>query len=171
MTPQQTRKQRLQAGLSMPELLLVLAVMGILAALSVSSGAEILARQRLEAATRRLDQGLQLARAEAQRLGQACGMSLGATGWQATALTGSLPPCLPERQGLAEGIDEQRVQLSHNLPAQLRLSRNGLVLDGGTVVLSSAGTALQRCWVMALPLGITRLGRYSQGSCVPDSTL
>jgi hypothetical protein len=35
--------------------------------------------------------------------------------------------------------------------------------DGGTVVISAAGTELRRCLVMSLPLGVVRLGRYEGG--------
>ncbi len=58
------------------------------------------------------------------------------------------------------------VELHHNLPAALRFSSNGLVLDGGLVVLASAGTPL-------------RLGRYAgpdggppeSAACEPDPLL
>ena len=50
--------------------------------------------------------------------------------------------------------------IGSNLPGALRFSSNGLVLDGGTVVISAAGTELRRCLVMSLPLGVVRLGRY-----------
>jgi len=53
----------------------------------------------------------------------------------------------------------------------LRFSANGLVLDGGTVLISASGGAVVRCLVMSLPLGITRLGRYSGGLCEADSSL
>jgi hypothetical protein len=46
------------------------------------------------------------------------------------------------------------VKLHHNLPAALRFSSNGQVL-------ASAGTPLWHCLVMALPLGLVRLGRYA----------
>ncbi len=64
-------------------------------------------------------------------------------------------------------------------PAALRFSSNGLVIDGGTVVLASAGTLLRRCLVIALPLGLVRLGRYAgpdgglaeSAACEPDPLL
>jgi hypothetical protein len=83
----------------------------------------------------------------------------------------SLAPCLQTLESLKEPIAAGEVQLVHNFPAVLRFSSNGLVLDGGTAVLSSSGTTLQRCLVMALPLGITRLGRYRNGGCQPDPSL
>jgi len=48
-------------------------------------------------------------------------------------------------------------------------SANGLVIDGGVVVLSHSGTGLRRCLVMALPLGLVRLGRYDADPAGPLS--
>jgi prepilin-type N-terminal cleavage/methylation domain-containing protein len=157
-------------GFSLAELLVALAIAGLLAVLGWSGGRETLVRQRLEAATRRLDQGIQRGRAEAQKLGRPCGLSLQPEGWEPPAAS-SLAPCLQTLQSLKEPIAAGEVQLTHNFPAVLRFSSNGLVLDGGTAVLSASGTTLQRCLVMALPLGITRLGRYRSGSCEPDPAL
>ena len=157
-------------GFSLAELLVGLAILGLLVALGWSGGSETLARQQLESATRRLDQGIQRARAEAQRQGRPCGLSLQDQGWSPPA-GGQLPPCVNTLQSLKEPIAAGEVELIHNFPAVLRFSSNGLVLDGGTAVLSRSGTALQRCLVMALPLGITRLGRYRSGGCEPDPSL
>ena len=157
-------------GFSLPELLVALVVLGLLAAMAFGTGGEQLARQRLEAATRRLEQGLQRARAEAQASGRACGLSLIGNAWGAPS-TGALPPCRPGLEGLQEPIAAGELRLEHNLPAVLRFSANGLVLDGGTVVLSTRGTALRRCLVLALPLGITRLGRDRGQGCEQDPTL
>jgi prepilin-type N-terminal cleavage/methylation domain-containing protein len=162
------------AGFSLPELLVAITVLGLLAALCVGGGHESLARQRLEAALRRLDQGIQRARAEAQQRGQPCGLSLRAgpdgTGWGPPG-DGSLPPCQRSLEALQEPIGGGAVQVEHNLPAVLRFTANGLVLDAGTVVLRTAGTDLRRCLVMALPLGITRLGRERGEGCEADAQL
>ncbi|NDD69740.1 MAG: prepilin-type N-terminal cleavage/methylation domain-containing protein [Synechococcaceae bacterium WB9_4xC_028] len=158
------------SGFSLAELLVGVAILALLAALGWAGGSESLARQRLEAATRRLDQGIQRGRAEAQKQGRPCGLSLQEEGWAPPA-GGVMPPCLHTLESLKEPIAAGEVQLSHNFPAVLRFSSNGLVLDGGTAVLQAAGTSLQRCLVMALPLGITRLGRYQAGRCEPDPSL
>jgi hypothetical protein len=63
------------------------------------------------------------------------------------------------------------VQLRHNLPDAVRFTSNGLVLDGGTVVVNAPGTALERCVVMSLPLGVVRMGRWLDGECRPDPSL
>jgi hypothetical protein len=152
------------------ELLVGIVILGLLAALGWSGGSETLARQRVEAAMRRLDQGIQRGRAEAQKLGRPCGLTLQREGWMPPAPT-SLSPCLQTLASLKEPIAAGEVRLVHNFPAVLRFTSNGLVLDGGTAVLSAPGTTLQRCLVMALPLGITRLGRYRSGGCEPDPSL
>ena len=164
------KREARMTGFSLAELLVGVAIVGLLAALGWSGGAETLARQRLEAATRRLDQGIQRGRAEAQKLGRSCGLSLTSHGWMPPG-GGVLPPCLQTLESLREPITAGEVRLSHNFPAVLRFSSNGLVLDGGMAVLQAPGTSLQRCLVMALPLGITRLGRYQGGRCEPDSSL
>ena len=162
------------AGFSLVELLVAITLLGVVAALALGGGHETLARQRLEAALRRLDQGVQRARAEAQQRGQPCGLSLQAgpdgPGW-GPPNDGSLPPCQRSLEPLQEPIGGGGVQVEHNLPAVLRFSANGLVLDGGTVVLRSPGTPLRRCWVMALPLGMTRLGRERGQGCEADPQL
>lgn len=170
MTVAERQGRGLQAGFSLPELLVALVIVGLLAALGFSGGVETLARQRLEVALRRLDQGIQRARAEAQRRGVACGLSLKGAAW-APPSVGELPPCQHNEESLQEPMAAGVLQVEHNLPAVLRFSSNGLVLDGGTVVLSTEGTALRRCLVLALPLGITRLGRDRGQGCEQDPTL
>ena len=120
----------------------------------LSSSQEQRHRQRVEAVASEWLAGIQLARAEADRRQPACGLSLAARGWQEPS-DGNLPAC-----ATALKVFSDEVNLVHNFPATLRFSANGLVIDGGVVVLSKAGTGLRRCLVLALPLGLVRLGRY-----------
>lgn len=166
-------------GFSLVELLVGVSVLGLLAVLALNSGGEAVARQRLEASARSLGQGIERARREAIRRGQPCGLTLELRGWQAPS-GGELASCMgsqehgPNASGNSwlEASDLAGLELVHNLPGVVRFSSNGLVLDGGTVVLGARGTALRRCLVMALPLGVVRVGRYrgmpSQG---PNSSL
>ena len=164
-------------GLCLVEVLIAAAIMAILAGIAYGSGGDAVARQRLEAATRRLGIGIDRGRLAALRNSQPCSLSLGPGGWQAP-LDGSAV-CAGAPMGLGEGVADGEVQVRHNFPEALRFSSNGLVLDGGTVVLTSPGTRLQRCLVMALPLGIVRVGRYGANpaagpmaeACTPDSQL
>ena len=42
----------------------------------------------------------------------------------------------------------------------IRVSANGLLLDGGTTVLSHEGVDRSLCLVVSLPLGVSRVGTY-----------
>jgi len=166
-------------GFSLAELLVGVSIVGLLAVLALNSGGEAVARQRLEASARSLGQGIEGGRREAIRRGQPCGLTLGLRGWQAPN-GGELASCTGSQESgrnssgnsWLDASDLAGLELVHNLPSVVRFSSNGLVLDGGTVVLGARGTALRRCLVMALPLGIVRVGRYrglpSQG---PNSSL
>jgi len=157
-------------GFSLVELLVVAVLLGATALISFRQAGQALAQERVESASRRLTQGLEQGRLAAVRSGSPCGMSLGQEGWQ-PAQDASLPACTGLLTLHGEGIDLGEVRMEHNFPALVRFSSNGLVLDGGTVRLSAPGTELVRCLVMALPLGVVRLGRWQQGSCQPDGTL
>lgn len=167
-----------QAGFSLVELLVVVAILSLLLGLAWRGGSETLARQRLEAASRRLAQGIERARAEARRLGRPCALALGTAGWESGS-GGTLLPCRTASGALLEAESPHALRVQHNLPPLLRLTANGLVLDGGTVVLALAGTTLRRCLVMALPLGVVRQGRYIgdlesaplASACVVDEAL
>lgn len=158
------RGQRAPAW-TMAELLIAAALLLLLAAWASRGGAEALARQRLQTASQRLVGGLEEARAAAVREGQPCGMRLGSSGWDGPSAS-QLRACGGVAAGLAEAVE-----LSHNLPDPVRFTANGLVLDGGTVWLRSQGTALVRCVVVSLPLGVTRVGRQGPGGCEPETLL
>lgn len=161
-------------GCSLPELLLTAALLTVLAGMSFGSAVQALARQRLEGATRRLGQGLEQARAMAEQRGEPCAIRLLANGWNAPA--GGLPSCLPAEQLDGELTHDDSVALRHNLPEPVRISANGLPIDGGTLVVQAAGVSQQRCLVLALPLGVVRSGRYTgpsngavnSSACLPD---
>lgn len=165
------------SGVSLVELLVGLALALLLAMLALQGSSEPLARQAVEGVSRRIAQGLELGRADARRLAQPCGLQLATGGWLAPSDPG-LPPCRRALLTLQEPLARQ-VQLAHNFPGPVRFSSRGLAIDGGTVVISAEGTPLRRCLVLALPLGVIRLGRYSgdpaqtpeSAACKPDASL
>jgi len=154
---------RLSTGFSLPELLLAVALLAILAAIALPSGQGALARMRVEAASRGVLLAIERERDRALRQGRSASLAVDGAG------------------GLVEQLAAEHggVELRHNLPAQLRFSANGLLIDGGTVVVAAAGTPLRRCVVWSLPLGVLRLGQYGAepagvlqaGQCLPDTTL
>ncbi|MFZ9620146.1 MAG: GspH/FimT family pseudopilin [Prochlorococcaceae cyanobacterium] len=169
--------QRADAGMTLPELLLALVVLALMAALGWSGMGRQLARSRVEAAARQLAVGLEQARNAAEAAGTPCALVLGSAGWAeptSAASWSELPPCQLSERRLAQGV-----QLRHNLPAALRIASNGLVLDGGTVVVAADGTDLRRCLVVSLPLGVVRMGRSNAAAgaairsvdCVADPSL
>jgi prepilin-type N-terminal cleavage/methylation domain-containing protein len=165
-----TKAKNHSSGFTLVELLVTLAVLMLLAGLAMSYGSAGLARLRVEMASRRVLLGLEEGRNAALRNGQACGLQLGDNGWQAPA-SNSLAPCPGVNVPLVEGSDVSLVEVEHNLPNTVRFTSNGLVLDGGTVVVRSDGTELERCVVVSLPLGVTRVGRMASGSCQRDLSL
>ena len=145
--------------MTLTELMLGLSLLGLMGSVGLAQGSQVLLDQRLESATRLLDQGLQRARREAQRRGAPCGLRLSPAGWSSPP-PGTLPPCLAAQQPLPEGG-----AVAHTFPELLRFTANGLVLDGGTAVLGATAHSSRRCLVMSLPLGITRLGQFREGRC------
>ena len=170
--------RRSTAGFSLVELMVTVAVVGTIASLAVPRNAFERAQLQLDAAARRLQLGLERARLAARRAQQACGISLGNKAWlepELHALPGDLPPCSGFGLALQEAIEQGSIQLHSNLPDVIRVSANGLLLDGGTTVLSHEGVAHSLCLVVSLPLGVSRVGLY-QGDLpelgeAPRSTL
>lgn len=153
------------AGFSLVELLVAVAIVGILAAIAVVHAGADHDRLLLESAARRLQLGLERARVSARRDQQACGISLTGNGWSTSPqelASQTLRPCSAGSLVLHEPGVQASVALHTNLPAVVRVSANGLLLDGGTTVLSHPRVATSRCLVLSLPLGISRIGVYSE---------
>ena len=76
---------------------------------------------------------------------------------------------------LEEAFEQGPIRMHTNLPDVIRVSANGLLLDGGTTVISHERLDQSRCLVVSLPLGVSRVGTY-QGDLpelgeAPRSTL
>lgn len=158
------------SGHSLAELLVSVGLLALLGLPALKLAGGSLAAQRVESVSRRVVLGLEYGRAAAQRSGQPCALRLDQEGW-GEPLGGSLPACAGVRLLLGGDGDESGVQLRHNLPAAVRFTSNGLVLDGGTVVVAAPGTPLVRCVVMSLPLGVVRMGRWIEDECRSDPSL
>ena len=151
--------------MSLVELLTAVAIAGILAGTSINASRRPLAHQRLLAAARQLELGIEQARDQAMDQQAPCALALGEAGWIAPD-DGSLPACTHATGPLLAGYRGDGLQLKHNITA-LQFTSNGLVLGGGTVRLAIDGLAQERCVVISLPLGITRRGLWNEGQCLP----
>ena len=161
-------------GFTLVECLVVVALLGILATLAIPSSSAVQRRLELDSGLRRLRLGLDRGRMAAERNRQPCALQLSASGWQ-PPLTGDLPVCRGGVTALSEtGAGD--LELRSNLPDAVRFSTNGLVLDGGLVVLSHPSHGRALCLVIGLPLGISRSGVYrgdpgaslSSALCLPS---
>ena len=170
--------RRASAGFSLVELMVTVAVVGIIASLALPNSASDRDQLQLDAAARRLQLGLERARLAARRTQQACGISLGSEAWlepEQLDLPGELAPCSGVGLALQEVREQGLIRVQTNLPTVIRVSANGLLLDGGTTVLSHERLDRSLCLVVSLPLGVSRVGTY-QGDLpalgeAPRSTL
>jgi len=161
------------SGMTLPELLVAVLVLGLMATVGLGGVGRSLARTRVEAAARQLAVDLEQARSNAEAAGTPCALELTPQGWSQDPAS-PLPPCRVDAASL-----QQQVQVNHNLAGPLRIASNGLLLDGGTVVVAAAGSDLQRCLVVSLPLGVVRSGRTQappgakprSSDCVVDPSL
>ena len=153
-------------GHTLPELLIAAALVVVAMPLLFGAASSQQAQLRVEGTLRRLALGLELGRVIALRRGSACGLALDGGQWQAPGAAG-LPACTAQLDP-EEGLLPPGVQVEHTLPALVRFSSNGLVLDGGTLVVRAEGTDLARCLVISPPLGVVRLGRYEGSACRPE---
>jgi hypothetical protein len=155
-------------GHTLPELLIAAALLAVVMPLLFGAASGQQARLGVESTLRRLAFGLEMGRVVALRQGSPCVLALEGGSWQAPGAA-SLPGCAGAELSLEEGVVPAGVEVEHNLPALVRFSSNGLVLDGGTLVVRAEGTAVARCLVISPPLGVVRLGRYEASTCLPES--
>ena len=155
--------RRANAGFSLVELMVTVAVVGIIASLSTPNSATERDRLQLDAAVRRLQLGLERARLAARRAQQACGISLARDSWEQPEqqhVPAALVSCSGVGLALQEAFEQGPIRVHTNLPDVIRVSANGLLLDGGTTVISHERVARSLCLVVSLPLGVSRVGVY-----------
>ena len=110
------------------ELLTAVVVVGILAGTSINASRRPLAHQRLLAAARQLELGIEQARDQAMDQQSPCALALGQVGWL-EPIDGPLPGCTQAVGPLLAGDRAAALQLDHNIQ-KLQFTSNGLVLGG-----------------------------------------
>ena len=171
--------------MSVIEQLIVVSLLGVLASIPIVTGRSDHDQLQLDASARRLQVGIDRARSIARREQRACGLSLNEEGFTAPdqeILPASFPACPGIGMALQEEFGQGPIVLNTNLPSVLRITANGLLLDGGIAVLSHQRLAKSRCLVVSLPLGVSRIGSYQDplppeggrllsSRCLPDVAL
>jgi prepilin-type N-terminal cleavage/methylation domain-containing protein len=155
-------------GFSLVECLIVVMILAGFSLIGLRMATSFLAGERVEAATRRIADGLELGRLAAIRSARACGLRLAGTGgWQAPE-AGRVQACSMVRVDQGDGSALGDLQLEHNLPDVVRFTSNGLIIDGGTIKVTEPGAGFTRCLVISLPLGVVRVGRWDSEQCHSD---
>ena len=156
-------------GFSVMELLVAIVLLGILATLALPLSVRDQHRLELESGLRRLRVGLARGRLAALRTQSPCALRLSDGGWMAPASL-ALPACVGASTGLVEPSMTPVLRMHSTLPDAVRFTANGLVLDGGLVVLRHPRLSTPGCLVIGLPLGITRTGVYHRDPSVELSS-
>lgn len=156
---------RKEAGFSLVELLITAVLLSLLAGLVLPRSQNWLARQRRDGAVQSLFHGLEVSRAGALAKGKSCAMALTESGW-GEPLNSSSPTCsgINDLSATAPGL-----HITTNMTRDLEIGPTGLLTGGGgTVVVGHRDLAMERCFVIALPLGTVRTGVYDndQQRCV-----
>lgn len=166
------------SGFTLVELMVTVALLGLMAALGLGGSSEQLARLQVDAAARRLVVGIERGRDAAERTGQECALELNPDGWFGRANAVSLA-CVGADTPLTESFLPSNLLVGSSFSGALRFTANGLAIDGGTVVVGHVDTTLVRCLVISPPLGVMRVGRYAGAlmaspkaeQCLPDPLL
>lgn len=142
-------------GITLIETLVVTIIIGILAAIGVPNLLGLLSRNRVNEALTKIDGSIKESQRQAMRQGKVCRVNIDPAN---NTISGNPTNCLLNSRKIGNNIDI-RTNLSGS-PPNISFSAKGSTTKSGTIVVSSATTNLQRCFVISLGLGITRTGEY-----------
>ncbi|MEM7758913.1 MAG: GspH/FimT family protein [Cyanobacteria bacterium P01_A01_bin.40] len=143
-------------GFTLIELIIVLIILGIVAAISVPNFFALLSRYQVNNALEQLLGGIRETQQQAMHQGILCTVNIDIN---TKRLTGSPNGCLLNERNI-----DNDITIRTNIPGanpNITFSPKGNTTRMGTIVLSSNSTDLQKYFVISLGLGIMRTGDYS----------
>lgn len=143
-------------GFTLIELLVAVVILGILAALGTPSLLGLFARFRVKLSIHELEGAIKESQRQAMRLGRLCRVNIQPG---TNVISGNPSQCLLNNRKINDDI-VIRTNLSGN-PPNISFSYLGNTTKMGTIVLSSNYTDTQKCFVIALGTGISRIGDYT----------
>ena len=142
-------------GFSLIEMLVVVVLVGIVTIISVPGFLGLLSRYKVDKSLSTLEGAIKETQRQAIRQGRLCRVNINPN---TNKITGNPTACLLETRTINSDINI-RTNLSGAIP-NISFSHKGSTTKSGTVVVSSDYTDRQKCFVISLGIGITRIGNY-----------
>jgi len=149
-------KRSSDRGFTLTELLVAIIILGILSAVGTPNLLGKISHFRVQSSIYQLEGAIKESQRQAKRLGQMCRVNIQP---ETNSIEGSPTQCL-----LGDRLINKDVIIRTNLsgnPPNISFSYLGNTTKMGTIVLSSNYTNTQKCFVIALGTGISRIGDYT----------